>query len=151
MPLDSNLLEEIEIELESKPIKDIIQDVDISKVKIKDYKPITEFISGLITNSYKFPVIISLKDNKTVLINSDKLKVLALFLKNQIHLDTRYTNLHYDEDYASDFSPVIINNLQNKMVDIVYIKDNEFTKEVMDNLAKELNFYPYPNCIKQII
>jgi len=150
MPLDSNPLDEIEVEMESKAIKDIIEDVDTTKVKIKDYKRITEFISGLITNSYRFPIVVSLKDG-SILINSDKIKVLSMFLRNQIHLDTRYTTLHYDEDYASDFPEFVINNLQEKMIDIIYVKDSEFSKDVMDNLAKELNFYPYPACINQII
>jgi len=151
MPLDSNPLEEIEVEIESKSIKDLIQDVDITKVKINNTKLVTEFISGMITNSYRFPLIVSSKDNKSILINSDKIKILALFLKNRIHLDTKYTMLHYDEDYASDFPPFIIDTLQNKEIEVIYIKDSEFSKDVMDNLAKELNFYPYPACINQII
>jgi len=151
MDSGSNPFDEIEIELETKPIKEIIKDIDYSKVNIKDTKVVTEFISGMLTNSYKFPLIVSSKDTKRILINEDKIKVLAMFFGNRIKLDSRYTMLHYEESYACDFPDEIIDRLLEKEISIIYIDERYFSKEVMDNIAKEVNFYPYPACIKSII
>ena len=151
MDLDNNSQDDVEIELEEIAIKDLLKDIDVSKSKVSNPSKATEFIDSLICNSIKFPIVLSSKDNKTFLMNKDKLIAITLFLNNTFKLDIRLTNLHYGEGYACDLPEGLIRVILDKKVPVIYIDDSKFNKDVMDNIARELNFYPYPYCMNSVI